>query len=196
MADDVMTLTQSGVESTANAWWYDAPLPVNQPFAVSFTYTGQANGADGVALVFQNSASGTSSVGATGGGVGYAGIADSLALVLDIYNGNGVEGSGMAIAKGGPIPTLTSTSPVALDTSHPMNVQLSYDPVARAVTVVLQDTVTGAQFTSVTSNIDLANVVGGNNAYLGFTGGTGGVTSTQTISNFNWSCSPTTTPLA
>jgi hypothetical protein len=187
IADNVMTLTQSGVESTANAWWYDTLLPVNQAFAVSFTYTGQASGADGVALVFQNSSSGTSAVGGSGSGVGYSGIAGSLALVLDIYSEDGVGGSGLSIATGGTIPTLTDTSPVALDTSHPINVLLSYDPVAQTVTVVLQDTVTSQQYTLVTPNIDLATLVGANNAYLGFTGGTGSVTSTQTISNFSWS---------
>ena len=101
IANNVMTLTKSGVGDTANAWWYDSPLPVNQAFAVSFTYTGQANGADGVALVFQNT--GKAAVGGTGGGVGYSGIDNSLALVLDIYNGNNAGGSGLSISTGGTI---------------------------------------------------------------------------------------------
>ena len=182
---------------SSDLWWYDSPLPVNQAFAVSFTYTGQANGADGVALVFQNT--GKAAVGGTGGGVGYSGIDNSLALVLDIYNGNNAGGSGLSISTGGTISTLSETSPVALDTGDPIDVVLSYDPVAQTVTVALQDTVTGQQYTSVTSSINLANLVGANNAYLGFTGGTGGVTSTQTISNFTWSSaapvSVTTTPV-
>ncbi|MFN5532196.1 MAG: lectin-like domain-containing protein, partial [Planctomycetaceae bacterium] len=189
IADNVMTLTKSGVESTANAWWYDTPLPVNQQFVVNFTYTGQADGADGVALVFQNSSSGKSAVGAPGSGVGYLFIADSLALVLDIYGEDGAGGSGMSIATGGSIPTLVDTSPLARDSGHAIDVRLSYDPVAQTVIVLLEDTVTNQQHISVTSNIDLASLVGASSAYLGFTGATGGITATQTISNFTWSAS-------
>jgi len=184
--DNVLSLTQSGSADTANAAWFKTPLAIDQPFAVGFSYQGQANGADGIALVFQNSSSGTAAVGSTGSGVGYAGIGNSLALVLDIYSGNGAGGSGMAIATNGASWTLTNTGPVALNSSHLIDVVFSYDPVAQTLTVVLTDTVNGDQYTSVTTGIDLATITGGNTATLGFTGGDGDVTATQAIRNFTW----------
>ena len=53
------------------------------------------------------------------------------------------------------------------------------------VSVTITDTVTQASV-SQTHTIDLVSVVGGNVAYLGFTGGTGGLTAVQDIVNWTF----------
>ncbi|MFN9373585.1 MAG: lectin-like domain-containing protein, partial [Planctomycetaceae bacterium] len=194
IANDVMTLTHSGTGNTANAWWYDQKVSLTQPFAVSFTYTGEANGADGIALVLQNSAAETSALGAVGGGVGYAGIGKSIALILDIYAEDGVQGSGFALGSNGSIPALSSAAPVALNSGHPIDVLLQYDPMASAISVSLTDQVTQETVTQSIPASGLTFLMGGTAAYLGFTGADGGVTSTQTISNFSYISSQVVTP--
>jgi hypothetical protein len=50
----------------------------------------------------------------------------------------------------------------------------------------LHDTVGGGSLTKVYRSIDLSGAVGGATAFVGFTGGTGGVNANQTISNFSF----------
>jgi hypothetical protein len=185
VSSNVLTLTESGQGNTANAAWYNTAVDIDQPFAVSYTYTGQANGADGVAFVLQNDSRGTAVVGSIGGGVGYAGIANSLGVVLDIYSNDGAGGAGFQVATNGTMGTFQSASPVGLNTGHPIEVGLVYNPQTQLLDVTLVDSVTGNVFTTQQS-VNLAQIVGGNSAILGFTGGDGGTTATQTIANFQF----------
>jgi hypothetical protein len=51
----------------------------------------------------------------------------------------------------------------------------------------MTDTVTGT-FLSQRYTVNIPSIVGGSTAYFGFTGGTGGSSSTQTV--LNWSYTP------
>ncbi len=73
-----------------------------------------------------------------------------------------------------------------MQSGDPIDVTLTYDATAATLTAVLTDFVTGAAFTQTYTGIDLATQVGGTTAYLGFTGADGGVSSIQTISNFDF----------
>lgn len=66
-------------------------------FAKSFTiryqaYLGVSDGADGIATVFHNDPAGNSAVGASGFGIGAAGIVNGIALELDTYANNASTG--------------------------------------------------------------------------------------------------------
>ena len=62
---------------------------------------------------------------------------------------------------------------------------LTYDPVASMLTEVLSDLTTPSNTpVTISTNVNLATLLGSNTAYIGFTGGTGGANSIQQISSF------------
>ena len=180
VSNNVLTLTESGSNPAASGLWYNTAIPTDQPFSVNYTYQGTANGADGVAFVIQNSTSGTSAIGGDASYVGYGGISNSLAFGMESYNNQGCK-----VGQNGTFGSYTNTSPVNLSLGHSINVALAYNPSTQILTQTLTDTVTNQTFTQQTTGINLATLANGSTAYLGFTGGTGGLSATQTISNFS-----------
>ena len=184
VSSDSLTLTD-GNGDEANAFWYPNRLDLvsTGTFIVEFSYTaGGAKQADGITLALQTE--GTSALGATGGSLGYVGISGpTAAYQINLYKGNGsVRGSNFVVSK--TAGTYLPTGEVSFNSGHTIQVQLVFDAGSNTVTENLTDTVTGATFTRSYSNIDLSELFGAN-AYLGFTGGDGGATSIQTVSNFS-----------
>jgi len=184
VTSNVLELTD-GSGNEARSAYYNVPQLVDS-FQAQFVY--QANGqADGVAFVMQNAAAGLNAVGAAGGGLGYGGIAESAAVKFNIYHAAS-GGMGTRLSAGGSSGTYGSTLPVNLGSGDPIGVSLDYN--GTTLTENLTDSVTGASFsTNYTVNIPAA-VGGGNTALIGFTGGDGGATSVQTISDFTYSPLP------
>ena len=89
----------------------------------------------------------------------------------------------------GAIPTVPaidlSPTGINLHSGDIFNAQLTYDGIT--LTVVITDTVTNATATQ-TYTVDIPYIVAGPTAWVGFTGGSGGVTAVQEI--LNWSYSP------
>ena len=71
---------------------------------------------------------------------------------------------------------------MALGSGDPIQVNLAYD--GSTLSEQLTDLTTGGTWRNDYSGIDLAAATGGATAYVGFTGGDGGLNSTQTISDF------------
>jgi hypothetical protein len=79
--------------SPAGAAWTASQHSIADPFSVNFHFqmsdpTGNLdgkNGGDGIAFVIQNSGQGTSAIGEGAGGMGFLGIFDSVAVMLDTY---------------------------------------------------------------------------------------------------------------
>jgi hypothetical protein len=193
IAANVLTLTD-GTGGESSSAFFDTPQYIGG-FLASFTYT--ANGsADGVTFCIQNSAAGTNATGATGGDLGYTGIAPSAAFELNIFSlahgGSGIQfgTDGSTPDSVNPTAPYTSTAPVSLVSTDPIYVQLYY--LQNVLTVLLVDTSTGDSFTTNYNVANLPITVGGNSAYVGFTGGDGGDTATQTVTDFTFSS--TTTP--
>ena len=82
--------------------------------------------ADGFTFTLQNA--GNTAVGGGGGGLGYTGIAPSVALATNIYHGNTI---GIQFAAEGNLGTYTDTT-AAVDPSsgNPIKYDLVYDPAA------------------------------------------------------------------
>ena len=192
ISSNSLTLTD-GNGGEANAFWYPNRLDLvsTASFTVEFTYTaGGAKQADGITFALQTQ--GTSALGATGGSLGYTGInGQTAAYQINLYSGH-VQGSNFVV--GNTTGTYLTTGEVSFNSGDPIQVQLVFDADSNTVTETLTDTVTGATFTRSYSNIDLSELFGAN-VYFGFTGGDGGATSIQTVSNFSLK-SQTTVPVS
>ena len=169
----MLTLTDgSGSEATSS--FYDYPLYIGA-FTASFTYQDvNQGGADGVAFVMQNDLRGPAALGGGGGSLGLSGITPSAALTFNLY-ANSSGGMGVSFGTNGAqgLP-YHSASPVALNSGDPINVSVSYD--GSVVSVVLTDAVAQASFTTTIAG-NLPAILGADTAYVGFTGGDGGTTS-------------------
>jgi hypothetical protein len=90
--------------SPAGAAWTPSQYNVAGPFSVNFQFqmsdpcigdglnghciSDLGHGGDGIAFLIQNSAQGTSAIGEGAGGMGFLGITDSVAVMLDTYQNN------------------------------------------------------------------------------------------------------------
>lgn len=189
---DVLTLTD-GANGEARSAYYQTAVPVvvaGRGFSTSFVYQdATVGGADGVTFVLHNDSRGTIALGAGGGSLGYAGITPSVALEINIYNGHPI---GTQLLTNGVIADAHATAPIDFSSGDPINVALAYNPATTTLTETDTDLTTSAVFTT-SYTVDIAAVLGGNSAIMGFTGATGGVVSTQTISNFGYTLNAGTT---
>jgi hypothetical protein len=188
IVNNVLTLTDGGL-GEARSCFFNNPVSIAS-FTASYTYQDiGGQGADGAAFVFQNSPMGPAAIGGGGGGLGYAGIAPSAALEMNVYAGTT---PGIAFrtdgATGGPY---SSTAPVSLPSGHPINFAFTYDGTTMVLSMT--DTVAGTSFTT-NYTADLPSLVGANTAYVGFTGASGGVASFEQISNFMFANQASSTP--
>jgi autotransporter-associated beta strand protein len=204
---DTLTLTD-GQNSEARSAFFNTPLPIvygNHGFTASFTYQDvnppAGGGADGITFTLQNDLRGPTAIGGAGGGLGYGTdaapplIVPSVAYELNVYNGH-VQGTNFVNSTTNPgTNNFNATGAVNVASGDPIQVTLVYDPVAHTITETDKDTTTATAFTTVYNVGDLTDPitgVGGTSALIGFTGGTGGVNSTQTISGFTYSVTPAT----
>jgi hypothetical protein len=191
-----LTLTD-GAQSEARSA-FNAAVQNITSFTTSFTYTDVGGGgADGFAFVVHNDPRGATALGDPGGSLAYGGSATTKITpsAADGFNIFGNSASGYSTNGNKEVG---ATGSVNINSGNPINVTLRYTG-GRTLTETLTDTVTGAtSFKAYAANIPGA--VGASTAYVGFTGATGGVTSTQTISNFTLTNVPTvtrtSTPLA
>ncbi len=141
--------------------------------------------ADGFTFTIQNI--GPTALGENGGNLGYRGISKSVAIKFDLFSneGEGPESTGLYTDGAGPaLPSIDLTGTgIDLHSGHMMHAHLSYD--GNALTLTLTDLVTTAIWTQPFA-IDIPTIVGGNNAYVGFTGGTGDQTAVQKILNWTF----------
>jgi autotransporter-associated beta strand protein len=183
IAGDVLTLTDNQYQEARSA--FDNTEVPTGPFTARFVYqaTGDA-AADGAALVFQNDARGASSLGGPGSNLGYNGIAQSAAVEFNLLTLGSSVVPGTNYATGGATGGYAATGPVNLRSGDPIQVNLTYD--GSTLTETLTDLSNSNTWSTSYSGVDLAAITGGSTAYIGFTGGTGGLESTQTISNFTF----------
>ena len=190
-----LRLTDGGAGEARSAFF---TTPVNvQSFTNDFSFQLTNPNADGFTFTIQGNTA--SAVGAGGGGLGYGtnssgtipGIGNSVAVGFQLYStvlGNkavSLTGSWTNGASPAATPGATTTG-VNLHSGNLMNVHMTYDGTTLAWTIT--DSVTGKSFTkSVVINIP---ALAGNTAYVGFTGGTGGLSATQDIATWTFTPGP------
>jgi Chitobiase/beta-hexosaminidase C-terminal domain/Legume lectin domain len=170
---------------------------------------GQSNTATGLTLV----GGGPNFVGGAGDALGYAsnwgtgyggdaqgGLApgyqslwNSLAVVFDIYNGNL---TGLYTKGAFPTGSGVAITGVTLSSGNPIACTLTYSASAQTLTLSMTDTVTTKTFSHTWTAVNLPTIVGGNSAYLGFSGATGGMTANQNVLSLTYSTNPGKTPMA
>jgi hypothetical protein len=204
----VLELTDGGFGEAGGAFLSNRVGVDNFTSTFNFKVTpGTAPMADGFAFVIQGD--GPAALGPPGGGLGYGadtvgvggGLARSLAIKFDLFNNSGEGTNSTGIFTGGRSPTirqpglgagfpdtsidLTGTG-IDLSSGHPFAVTLSYD--GTTLTEAIRDTVTSATFTT-TYAVNIPGLVGSDVGYMGFTGGTGGLSAVQDI--LSWSVQTT-----
>jgi hypothetical protein len=136
-------------------------------------------------------------LGAGAGGLGYGpdtpshttqpSIPDSVAVKFDLYNnaGEGTDSTGLYLNGASPsAPAVGMTgSGINLQSGDPVQVTLSYDGATLAE--FLRDLDTGGTFAT-SYPVNIPQAVGGDTAYVGFTGGTGGLTSVQSVQTWSF----------
>jgi murein DD-endopeptidase MepM/ murein hydrolase activator NlpD len=179
-----LRLTNYGVANEARSAFYSTLVNV-QWFITDFNFQLTNPYADGFTFTIQGI--GPTALGAPGGALGYgpttgiSGIGKSVAVKFDLYNnaGEGTNSTGLYTNGASPtVPATTISGGVSLHSGHVLSAHLAYD--GTTLTLIITDTSTKASF-STTFTVNIPGTVGGNSAYVGFTGGTGGETATQDI---------------
>jgi hypothetical protein len=180
------TLTDNGFNE-ARSLYYNTPQDISGGFQAAFTYRATGGGgvglADGITFVLQNQ--GLHALGAAGGNLGYGGIgsiAPSAAVEFNIYAPNVV---GTAYHTNGAVLGYMSTAPVDISSGDQIAVTLTHNASTNTLTEVLKDLNNGNTF-STSYSTNLAAVLSGSTALVGFTGGTAAGTSIQTVSDFSF----------
>jgi fibronectin-binding autotransporter adhesin len=199
VVNNLLTLTFNTGNEGRSAF-YNSPVAVGGAFTASFVYTDVTKGgADGIAFMLQSDPRGASALGSPGGSLGYTGsatntsspngITPSVGIGLNIYNGAfNNAGPGVYFLSYGTVASTTTTPNYTFfDSGDPIQVILSYDGTGN-ITATFDDLTLGTSYSLPYPVGNLASIVG-TSAYVGFSGGDGGASATQTIGNFNMSYS-------
>ncbi len=194
---DILQITPAS-GGQAGAAWFNERINVANGFEMTFEYriaNPGGGGADGFAMVIQNSPDGVNEIRASGGAMAYDGMPNSLAVEFDNWAGGGEpDANHVAIHSAGTGANSATTN----GGSHVLGVltdgDLGFtleDGVTRTARVVFQAG-TFSVFPDFTNQPDLVLSIGvdlatlldlenGTDAFVGFTGGTGGATADQEI---------------
>ena len=195
-----MRLTDGGGTEAGSAF---ISTPINiQAFTTDYSFQLSNASADGFTFTIQGV--GATALGPSGGGLGYGpdtpggtpGIANSVAVKFDIYSnaGEGTDSTGLYTNGASPTtPALDMTSSgVSLLSGDVFNVHATYD--GTTLTMTITDATNSSQTFTASWPINIPGTVGSNTAYVGFTGGTGGLTAIQEI--LDWTYVATGQPTA
>jgi len=199
-----LRLTDGGGTEARSAF-FSTPVNVAK-FTSDFSFQLTTPNGDGFTFTIQGT--GATAVGPSGGGLGYGPdsvtnpssspntpIAKSVAVKFDLYSnaGEGADSTGSYTNGASPTtPALDMTSSgVNLHSGDVFNVHVTYD--GTTLTWTITDATTGKTFTA-SSTVNIPSLVGGNTAFVGFTGGTGGATATQDIITWTFTSGSGTGP--
>jgi hypothetical protein len=200
-------LTDATTGNQAGDAWYVVPVNV-QSFTTHFTFQVPAASGRGITFAIQNQnpvssdptsfsvSGGPDDIGFRDGGLGYEGLLSSVAVKFETWTGSG-SGSETGLYTNGATPTtdpsatmlpqVDMSSSINLHSGHPFSVTLVYS--APTLSMTITDAVTSASFTH-SWTVDIPAIVGGNTAYIGFTGGTGGAMQIQNILSWTYAVPP------
>jgi hypothetical protein len=196
ISNDVLTLTDNRGGECASAF-FDSQQYIDG-FVAYFIYqmsvSAGATPADGTTFCIQNTPQGLNAMGGGGDSLGYYGITNSAAFEMNLYSGaNG--GSGIQFGTNGMTPdTAVHTAPyfapglVSLASGDAIYVRLSY--LGNILNLRMTDATANTAYPTYWTELDVGLLrydVGADTAFIGFTAGTGGDESTQTITNFRFS---------
>jgi hypothetical protein len=175
-----------GNDYEARGVFFGTRVPIDT-FTTHFSFQSNAdsNSADGFAFVIDNGT--TADLGTDGGDLGYSDGtigAKSAALGFNLYNFHSF-GSTLALAEGGQITNnLTNASPDDFHSGDTFDATVTYDGTTLSATVTdANDPSDVAMFSQA---VDLPTLLRGHSAYVGFTGATGSLASSQQINSWDY----------
>ena len=179
-----LQLTNGGNDEASSAF-YVTPVSISA-FTTDFAFQLVNPQADGFTFVIQNA--GSTAVGADGGGLGYLGIKNSVAIKFDLFNNAGEVPDSTGLFTDGAVPTVPAVNltgtPINLHSGDPFGAHITYD--GTNLTLTLTDSTTLGTW-PYSWPINIPSTVGGSTAYVGFTAGTGGETATQNVLSWTFS---------
>ncbi len=190
--DEVTMTVRENSIATSLFFWQQQDISA---FSAQFDYVNvwpdPANNAeaDGVAFVIQNdTVTGSFALGANGGAGGYLNIPNSVAVLINIYDGQqapSIKFGGNGSWTSGNISTL----PVDVTSGNIIRTTIDYDGETAIISleerdILNPDSVLNTYETAM--DIDIPALTMGNMAYVGFTGGTGGANAEQKIGKFTF----------
>jgi len=195
-----LRLTDGGTTEAASAF-YNALIGI-QNFTTDFSFQLTNPSADGITFTIQGVS--PTAIGPSGGGLGYGpdtpggtpGIAKSVAIKFDLYSNAGEGTNSTGLYTNGASPTTPATdmtvSGVNLHSGDVFNVHITYDGTTLTMTVT--DANTPSETFGASWAINIPATVGGTAAYVGFTGGTGGLTAIQDIITWTYTSTSSSSP--
>ncbi|OUR90828.1 hypothetical protein A9Q87_12820 [Flavobacteriales bacterium 34_180_T64] len=175
----------------AGAVWYSNAIDLSSDFIIDFRAnfgTNDANGADGMTLVFKDSTNPI--IGGLGGGMGYGGILNSLAIEFDTWQNNdladpffdhiaiisnGLNNHTFAANLAGPIQaSITSTN---IEDGNEHDIKIVWTAATNTLAVFFDCD----QRLSYTGDIINSIFSGVSDVYFGFTASTGGASNQHVV---------------
>jgi hypothetical protein len=208
----VLTLLNGGA-SDANSAFYETPVSLTAPFTASFVMqatnpTGGGSGfssygADGYTFTIASLSDGTGLYGGRGSGLGWGNndsngrtppnyIPNSVATEYTVYPGNAESFETGVVSAGAGGASAGNYTPTGLLFSDPTLVTITYD--GTYLNETLFDESTSASYTLPPVAENLSSIVG-TTGYIGFTGGSGGDSSTVQISSLSFGAVPEPTSM-
>jgi Domain of unknown function (DUF4347)/Legume lectin domain/PA14 domain/Calx-beta domain/Glucose / Sorbosone dehydrogenase len=164
----------------------DSATSFNTRFQFRLGGAAGTNSTDGFTFTLQNSAAGVTALGSDGGNMGYGGIGRSLAIKFDTFQNAGIDLSDntVSIVRDGSVLSsiVAANAAVDLNDGQLHTAWIDYDGLTDVLNVYVGDGAKPLQAT-LSTTIDLTSIVG-NQAYVGFTAGTGFIGAQQEI--LNW----------
>lgn len=148
-------------------------------------YDSDGQGADGLAFVLQSN---SNAVGGLGGDIGYRGINNSLAIEFDTWGNNWwdrSQGNHVGINIDGNMSSVERTFvDERMNNAAVWTVWIDYDGVEETIEVSLSQDEVRPDESILTANVNLANILGTTEAFVGFTSGTGAAGGDHDILSF------------
>jgi hypothetical protein len=182
--DTRLQLTDGGLWEAGSVWW-NTPINI-QAFTTTFQF--QLSNAQGNGFTFTIQNAGSTALGGDSAGLGYQDILKSVAVKFNFYdyNGEGSDSTGIYTNGQAPVLPTVDVSPSGIQLGSGDSIQATVSYTGLTLTLQLFDLVTNKTFTY-SQAINIPQIVGANTAYVGFTGGTGGLSSSQKLISWTYS---------
>jgi hypothetical protein len=161
----------------------------------TFNFNQQFNdGADGIVFTVQTN---SNNVGGAGGGIGYFGIPNSVGVEFDNWDNGSVDANSnnhVGVDLNGSISSVAFAFPsFALDSGTDLTSWIDYNGATQLLEVRFNNVNVRPALADISYSVNLAGVLGSNNAFVGFTSGTGAAGANHDI--VNWEFRDTFSPI-
>ena len=179
--------------SQAGGGFVSSPVSLanNASFSTAFSFQitnpvgisdGDGQGADGLVFVVQTQ---SNQYGGSGGGIGYSGIPKSVGVEFDTWNNGTIDGNNgnhIGIDLNGDLNSAARQNiATRMNNGAVWYAWVDYDGANTLLEVRLSQTPTRPAAATLSYTVDLPATLGQNNAYIGFTSGTGSAGGTHDI---------------